>query len=133
MPAGRRALLLPVALLLACSGGPTAPIGTPAPLAATVADGHVSLENRTPDARWFLLVERETSYLVDLNLDPANQAAWIRLPSGASARIPLTHVLGYVPGATALVIHSWTRSVRVEGPDGPQWVGEGFLTLEVTL
>lgn len=124
--------LVPLLVLAACSEGPLVPIGQGTVEARLAAEGIV-LENHDVHGRYHIVIERELSSRVDLNLNPRSEQHWIRVPAGESRVVPLTLVHGYQPDAREVVIYSWIRSVAMPGPSGIQWVGEGFVWRVVEL
>ena len=64
-------------------------------MVVTEEGGMLLLANGYTDDRWFIVVEKETAALLDLNLDPEASESRTRVPSGATWYLPLEQITGY--------------------------------------
>lgn len=120
------------ALTAACGADPTN-LGHESQVVVTQEGGVLLLANGYTDDRWFIVVEKETAALLDLNLDPEASESWTRVPAGATRPLPLEKITGYHPAARSVIVYSWIRSVATPVNGGVQWTGEGFTWTEVPL
>ena len=109
------------------SAGETSEV-TRVPLSATIR-----LRNIDTVPRNYLLFEAEVAALVDPNLDPAGSAGWTILDPGEEIRVPLEAIPGWTPGAKAIYVYTWTKSVAYQVGGGTQWLGEGWETIRLEL
>lgn len=70
------------------------------------ASGHVTLRNESDAVIHYVLVEEETSGLIDLYFDPE---AWPAVAAGSVHRVPYEDITGYSDRATEARVHWWTR------------------------
>ncbi len=70
------------------------------------ARGQVTLTNQSDADVHFVLVEEETSALVDLYFDPQE---WPKVGPGATHRVAYEEILGYSEEATHVRVYWWTR------------------------
>ena len=123
------------------SAGPTGPgpavpgtsVGETSEVTRVPLAAAIRLRNIDVVPRNYLLFEAEVAALVDPNLDPAGSEAWTILQPGEEIRIPLETVPGWTPGAEAVYVFTWRRSVAYQVGGGIQWLGEGWEAIRLEL
>lgn len=93
-------------LLLAACDSTTSPRFTKNGFTVEAADRVVSLQNESESKIHYVLVEEETSALLDLHFDPE---AWPAVTPGEIRVVPYEEITGYSPEATEVRVHWWTR------------------------
>lgn len=116
----KRATALAVILVATACSGPTEAERASFSF-ATSAQGLV-LHNLEGHPRWYLVVDAEAFWLIDVRYDPAEADSWTRIQPRDSALVPWERMIMQPPGARRFRVLSWrdVHQVEVEG-EGLQW------------
>jgi len=98
-------LILLSLMILSCSNGVDS-LGDEN-LSINTHQSNVVLTNTSDEILEYLLIEYETTTLIDLNPD----AEWPAIESNSTARIPYSNILGYQASSTEVLI-MWRKADR---------------------
>jgi hypothetical protein len=93
-----------VVLVAAC----TSPTG---PFQVTARIGSLQLENSSPKAVYYVLIESETATRVDW----ANPSTCLNVAPRAAASIPYAQIMGYEPGDAEAILYWWHLQPAASG------------------